>query len=408
MIRQKRCVVSRIKKIQYIPVFWRLFLSGSLLSIIFLLQLCGDFCAARETNMEIRCYSSSMDPALKLSAEFYVPVEPKPLCLFFHGWHMTAAGSAAAGYITNLTPYFFVVNVDMRGRGKNTGKPDANGFELIDALDALRFARQTWPQAINTNEAPKLVGGSGGGGNVLALVGKAPDLFSSAISWAGMSDYALWHEGDKAGRYRDEMDTKGWIGGTPSVNPAGYRARGGLYLVENELTPLLVIHGRNDGAVPVIHAEKYKEKSEQLGKTQIQFLFNNRGHASEQWPEIIAYLKSHSNAPLLSREGVLRVHSFVACRAFWLILDEPGKMGTANYRLDANGRLCELKFMPDTDASPHAFTLRLFDKPGTVTVTRPSDKITLSPCGSAEDYGDYHWDGNAPWMAIINYGNEKN
>ena len=359
--------------------------------------------SATNETMAVKSYPSSIQSGLQLSAEFYVPAEPKPLCLFFHGWHMTAAASAREGYVTNLTPDFFVVNVDMRGRDGKPGKPDANGFELIDALDALGFAQQTWPQPINSNEAPRLVGGSGGGGNVLALAGKAPDIFSAGVSWAGITDYALLYEGDQRGRIRDEMETKGWIGGTPSSNPAGYRARGGLYLVENELTPLLVIHGRKDGSVPFIHAEKYKAKAEQLGKKQIQFLFNDLGHASEQWPDMIAHIKAHSQAPVLPKEGALRVHSFVACRAFWLILDDPGKMGTANYRLDSKKRLSELKFTPDADASPRAFTLRLFDKPSAVTLKRLADKAVLSPSGSAGDYADYRWDGEGDWTVAIRY-----
>lgn len=382
--------------------------SMRVISVVFIIgslvmSNCHSLASATNETMVVKSYPSSIQPDLILSAEFYVPAEPKPLCLFFHGWHMTAAASSKQGYMTNLTPHFFVVNVDMRGRAGKPGKPDANGFELIDALDALSFARQTWPQAINTNEAPRLIGGSGGGGNALALAGKAPDIFSAGATWAGMTDYALWYEGDARGRYQDEMNAKGWIGGAPADNPAGYRARGGLYLVENELTPLLVIHGRKDGAVPIIHAEKYKAKAEQLGKKQIQFLFNDRGHASEQWPDMIAHLKAYSQAPVLPKEGALRVHSFVACQTFWLILDDPGKMGTANYRLDAKKRLSELKFTPDADASPRTFTLRLFDKPVAVTVTRLSNKVTLAPAGSEGDYADYHWDGDGAWSVIIRY-----
>jgi len=350
----------------------------------------------------VKSYPSSIQPDLKLSAEFYVPAEPKPLCLFFHGWHMSAAGSAAAGYILPLTPHFFVVNVDMRGRAGNPGKPDANGFELMDALDALDFAQKTWPQTVNTNEAPRLIGGSGGGGNVLALAGKAPDIFAAGSEWAGMSDYALWYEGDKAKSYRDEMETKGWIGGAPSDNPAGYRSRGGLYLLENEITPLLVIHGRKDTSVPVIHAEIYKDRAKQLGKTQIKFLFNDKGHDSEQWPEMIAHLKSYAQAPALPMTGSLRIHGFVACRAFRLMLDDPEKMGTAIYRLDAKRRLSEMQFMPDNQAMPRACTLRLFNKPAGVTLT-VADKTERLPVNLTEDYADYRWNGVAPWRVVINY-----
>lgn len=180
--------------------------------------------------MKIRSYPSSVDPELSLSAEFYVPDKPKPLCLFFHGWGMSAADSRKGGYIDKLAPDFFVVNVDMRGRGKSTGKPDASGFELIDGLDALEHAGRTWPDAVKKDSEVYVAGGSGGGGNVMAIVGKAPDIFCAAVSWAGMSDYGLWHKDDKQGQYRDEMEGQDWIGGSPSSNPEGYRSRGGLYI----------------------------------------------------------------------------------------------------------------------------------------------------------------------------------
>jgi len=211
---------------------------------------------SERTTMEIRKYPSSIDTNLALYAEFYVPDKPKPLCLFFHGWHGRAGASSKAGYIDPLLKDFFVVNVDMRGRYKSRDKPDASGHELVDGLDALDFARMTWPAAVRKEPGCYVIGGSGGGGNTLAIAGKAPDIFTAAVSWAGMSDYALWFEGDKKGRYRDEMETKGWIGGTPESNPEGYRARGGLHVLENVITALLVIHGKRDGAVPVEHAER--------------------------------------------------------------------------------------------------------------------------------------------------------
>jgi dipeptidyl aminopeptidase/acylaminoacyl peptidase len=124
-----------------------------------------------------------------------------------------------------------------------------------------------------------VLGGSGGGGNTLALAGKAPDFFAAAVAYAGMSDYALWYRQDMKGAYRDEMDV--WISGSPDSNPQGYQSRGGLHVLHNVLTDLLVIHGRNDRSVPFEHAAQYQAEARKLGKTNISFLFSDKGHASE-------------------------------------------------------------------------------------------------------------------------------
>jgi len=310
--------------------------------------------------MRNETYRSSLDPALRLTAEFHLPAVPRPLCLFFHGWHMTAEESRKAGVIAPLLGDFFVVSVDMRGRGGSGGTPDASGFELIDGLDALEHARRMWPELVDDGAGPYAVGGSGGGGNVLALVGKAPDIFAAAVSWAGMSDYALWYRGDGRGIYRDEMEE--WIGGSPDDNPEGYRSRGGLHVIENVLTPTLVIHGTKDEAVPVRHAEEYERRSRQLKKETIKVHYNDLGHACADWPIMLRHLHAHPRPPELPARGSLLVHGFLACRAFRMVLEEPSRMGRAEYHLDAQGRLAELHFRQPEGARPvESSTLFLAD-----------------------------------------------
>lgn len=365
--------------------------------------------AEAATTMDARIYDSSTTPGLKLSAEFYVPDTPKPLCVFFHGWHMTAEGSAQSGYMRLLAEKFFVVNVDMRGRGPGKGKsvpgvsekPDASGFELLDALDALDYARRTWPQAVDAKAGMRVIGGSGGGGNTMALIGKAPDLFSAAVSWAGMSDYALWYEGDKRGVYRDEMEKQAWIGGSPASNPEGYRSRGGLNLLENVVTPILVIHGRKDESVPVAHAERYEARAQELGKAMVRLLYNDKGHASEQWPEMIEHLCAHDTPPVLPSEGTLRVHSFLATRAFRLVLDHPSRTGAAGYRLDAQGRLVELSFHQEADAVPvREVALRLFGRRPVISVESRAGRV--QPVATARgDGADFHWTCDGPWTVRV-------
>lgn len=352
--------------------------------------------------MEIRIYPSSIDPKLRLSAEFHVPEKPKPLCLFFHGWHMTAAGSSRGGHIAKLARGFFVVNVDMRGRGESTGAPDASGHELIDGLDALDFARTAWPEAVQEDAGPYVIGGSGGGGNTLALAGKAPDLFAAAVAWAGMSDYALWYEDDGKGRYRDEMERKGWIGGSPATNPESYRSRSGLCVLGNVTSPVLVIHGRRDEAVPVHHAERYKTRAEQLRKSNVELHLNDAGHDSIEWPRVLAFLERHGRPPRLPNSGTLLVHSFVACRSFWLVLDRPSRLGKVDYELDTGGYVRSLRFSQDEGRAPvEEVLLRVIGPVKRIDVRMAG--ATFSPAAVFRHgrHSDYRWECSGSWEAEI-------
>ncbi len=352
---------------------------------------------------ERRLYPSSLDPSLALSAEFYVPPTPRPLCLFFHGWHMTAAASAKAGSLGPLTNEFFLVNVDLRGRAGRGGQPDASGHELLDGLDALAYARATWPQAVRAGQGPYVVGGSGGGGNTLALAGKAPDLFAAGAAWAAMSDYALWFEGDTRGRYRDEMEAKGWIGGTPASNPDAYASRGGLSVVGNVRMPLLVIHGRKDGAVPVVHAERYEAAARAVGRTNITVHYNDAGHASEDWPRMMAFLRAAPAPVSLPARGRLRVCSFLACRPFWLVPDTPDGIGDADYVLDAEGRLASLAFAPEPGRRPPGgMRLRVFGPPAAVRVRDGAGRaLAARIVAETPAYRDVAWEGAGPWTAEV-------
>ena len=353
-------------------------------------------------KVEICTYPSSIDPDLTLSAEFSVPAEPKPLCLFFHGWHMTAESARQHTAFTPQLDDFFVVNVDMRGRGQSTGQPDACGHELIDALDALDYARRTWPDAIAPGAPAYASGGSGGGGNTMTLLGKAPDLFAAGAAWAGMSDYALWYHDDYRGCYRDEMEGKGWIGGSPESNPEGYRSRGAINVMENVSAGLLVIHGRRDDSVEVHHAEKYEARARELGKDNIRFHYNDRGHDSVEWPLMAEHMQSYQQAPQLPQKGTLLVHSFVATQAFWLVLDDPARMGQVDYELDADGRLASLEFSQAPDATPaSSVRLRVFGPVEGVDVRRGAERFAATLVATEQDRSHFTWASGPKWSARV-------
>jgi len=336
-------------------------------------------------------YTSSIDKNLKLTAEFHIPPDPRPLCLFFHGWHMTAASARTSGFIQPLLEHFFLVNVDMRGRSKSSGRPDSSGHELIDGLDGLEYARENWKDRISP-DGLYAVGGSGGGGNVLSLAGKAPDIFSAAVSWAGMSDYAVWYRDDIRGRYRDEMEDKKWIGGNPGTNPEGYRSRSGLSVVENVLTRLLVIHGRKDVSVPVISTELYEARIRELEKSNITVHYNDKGHSSIEWPLAMEHLLKNKRQPQIPRFGRFLVHSFLALRSFWIILENPSDMGYSDYSLDSEGNLQSLSFhLAYSHGDINQYLVRLFTCGKKVEITDGSgNKIDCVCCApGTKKYNDF-------------------
>ncbi|NQU09281.1 prolyl oligopeptidase family serine peptidase, partial [bacterium] len=154
-------------------------------------------------------YPSRLDPGLQLFGRFVAAGGPAPVLLRMHGWH----GSVKETHRDNVEPseagLFHEIHPEMRGRGDSRGRPDANGYELQDAVDALAAGSSCLGPGCDPAAAPLLWGGSGGGGNVLGLVGKFPDLFAAAVAECGISDYALWFAHDQVGEFRDELEGAG-------------------------------------------------------------------------------------------------------------------------------------------------------------------------------------------------------
>jgi pimeloyl-ACP methyl ester carboxylesterase len=236
----------------------------------------------------------------------------------------------------------------MRGRGDSTGKPDANGWELNDVVDAVEFAKKTYASRIAAPELVYLTGGSGGGGNVLGLVGKFPDYFCSAVCLAGISDYGLWYQEDQKGEFRDELEKAGWIGGTPVSNPEGYASRGGLTTVGNLLTPLLLIHGELDDRCRVNQARNYVEKARGAGKESlVDYLELSgtgiKGHfggiTPQQNQEMRARQKAHLAAhgqPIeIPPKGRFVVAGYLKTKRFEVVLDHIDHVAEVVYDLEA-------------------------------------------------------------------------
>ncbi len=286
-------------------------------------------------------YPSSRTPGLRLAMRVLKPAQPSDIVVNTHGWHMSMPEFVAMGEpapeVDCLT-----LQVDMRGRAYSDGKPDCNGWELYDVIDAVTYAREHYGEWLSDDAAVCFEGGSGGGGNAYAIAGKFPDFFSAITALYGITDYEKWYRNDTIGEFRDEMDV--WIGTTPDQNPAAYQARSGLRLIENLQTPLLMIHGERDARCPVEQARVYLDRAGALHKMDlIQYCelpgVGGRGHLENATPEQLALIAglckrhrlAHRSPVQIPERGRMVVAGYLFTKHFSVVLDSLDQMAEIHH-----------------------------------------------------------------------------
>jgi len=282
---------------------------------------------------------STVSDDVDIAIAVYKPEKPSPVLLLSHGWHMSVM--APTKDTPSLNPDFLTVQVDMRGRQYSTGNPDCNGWELYDFYDAYLYLVKHYKEYISDPAQVYYMGGSGGGGNGFALIGKFPDLFCSASIAYGISDYTLWFDQDAIGEFRDEMIQ--WIGFTPNENEEAYRSRSGLSTVGNILTPAYIVHGETDIRVPVIHSRSFVDKSRKYRKNLHYLELKNVGdhnHLGKITPEQEAQRTAFENSalsyhpsPQLPSKGELIVAGYVVTKYFTVTMNTIDKVGKIKYDL---------------------------------------------------------------------------
>gem|GEM_PF-1134648 len=298
-------------------------------------------------------YHSSEDPNLALYAAFIkTGTQPKPICAYLHGWHGNRYYvERDLSKVQPMLDAYFLISVDMRGRG-STGKqpwwgtpnpdlvgkdgyvsggvPDANGWELNDIVDAIEAAKQRYPE--HTLPDPVyVIGNSGGGGNVMGIIGKFPDYFAAAYADCGMSDYARWAE--LVPDWRPSIEE--WIGAKLGENQQAFASRGGLTTVQNRLTPTWITHGDADTSVPIELSQLYVGANAELGKPIHMEVIPGGGHSAGwgQYDKIIGFNQQHPTPPELPNRGRLVVAGYLKTRRFQVILPSINAVASCEYDL---------------------------------------------------------------------------
>ena len=171
-------------------------------------------------------YASSADGTRPLLADaaFVPDGRPKPLLAVMHGY--SGDRTAVAQDLRELAVRgVLAVAPDMRGRGGSAGRWDSGGLDVHDILDAALTAVARYRGEIDACNL-NIVGYSGGGGNAIACTVRFPDLFQTAVSFFGISDYAGFH---RAGQRPDcNVHMEAALGGPPDQCPAVYEARNAI------------------------------------------------------------------------------------------------------------------------------------------------------------------------------------
>ena len=286
-------------------------------------------------------YTSSRTPDIKLAMRVCKPEKPGYILATTHGWHMTIP--AFEDYSEAQSEYLYV-EVDMRGRAFSQGKPDCNGWELYDIIDAVEYVRQFYAEYILDPSVVYFEAGSGGGGNAFAIAGKFPDYFAHISALCGISDYAQWYDNDTVGEFRDELDV--WVG--PRENDTAYRSRSGLTLAENLCSPMCIVHGETDIRVPSEHSRRYIAAAQAAGHGEkIQYWeipgVGTRDHWGNATPEQLAHIESFcengrqaNRSPVfIPRRGKMLVGGYLFTKEFTVILQDIDAVAQVEYDLES-------------------------------------------------------------------------
>lgn len=339
----------------------------------------GQYCEGSYT------YASSID-AVNISNLVYkfcydVGYCNMPLIVLQHGWTTTLLDLPDGTMRRFAERGYFVIAADMRGRNGASGANDASGRELMDVYDAIQHIMGKFPGLINPRFKVGL-GWSGGGGNMLAMATKFPDLFNLVIDNFGMSDYIYdliysWEETNNA--FSASIQTA--VGGDRVSKPNECRSRSVIdknAIAKNFKGKLIILHDEGDTTVAFSHSSRVKDVFDAQGNTNYLYYTTNASsmkryeHGIGTVPNYIIQAESvwkNEVIPTntLATSGTLEIQGFLKTKLFEVWLGN----GTATD--DGRNRCGTLVY--DTVANSYSVTIQLLGAgSSSVMVTLPDGR----------------------------------
>lgn len=218
----------------------------------------------------------------------------------------------------NLTRWarlgYFVLGVDLRGRGSSTGTPDDGGRATMDVYDAIQYVIANYSAKIAANRF-SVLGFSGGAGFAYLLACRYPDLFQDVTGFFGISD---WGTDATYGWYQQEPTRQATlstaIGGTPAAKPDEYGSRYSKSAIAiNYMGYLSMFHDASDTSVHVDHSQRIAAEYVSAGRSDYYYNESNSGSAT-RWLHAypLAANQLHSAEPLWKDNGKTKAIQTIA------------------------------------------------------------------------------------------------
>lgn len=218
---------------------------------------------------------------LELSGWLYRPrgaTGPGPLVLSFHGGSEGQEQPILrSDYQALLARGIAVLAPNVRG-SDNFGKRFLNLDNGARRVDAVRDIKACVDHVVGQQLAdPKrigIMGGSYGGYMTMAGVTEYPTLFAAAADFYGIVNFETFFK-----------QTEPWMAaiskveyGDPATEADLLRQLSPIHKLDRIVTPVIVLHGKNDTNVPVVEAEQVVQRLKQRGVPVEYVLFPDEGH----------------------------------------------------------------------------------------------------------------------------------
>ncbi|MEL6856861.1 MAG: S9 family peptidase [Pseudomonadota bacterium] len=147
-----------------------------------------------------------------------------------------------------------------------------------------------------------ILGGSYGGYSALVAATLTPDLYQCAVAIAAPSDLVSLLKWERKQEGRNSETYKYVVNhiGDPRKNKAELEAVSPTKLAEYATRPILIIHGENDGVVPIRQAELMDEALKKYGKAVTKIVLEDSSHSYRsdederiEYEAILAFLSEH-------------------------------------------------------------------------------------------------------------------